>query len=191
MTKSKSRGVHPNQRPRVKRSSQPVDWKRWGLVAAVIGLVAVFAFLARAGGSTSADPETAALAEANAGTEVKVLTGTHHTVYHSTAPLPTSDKPRADGKPTLVWFSGTWCEYCEQMEPWAHETASSFTGRIAFVEKSVDDDKSAASKYGVRGTPTFVLIDAQGKVISQFFFQSSRTAFRTAIEQAINRAPRG
>jgi hypothetical protein len=39
--------------------------------------------------------------------QVQILEGTH-TVRHSTAPLPSADNPREDGKPTLVWFSATW-----------------------------------------------------------------------------------
>ena len=118
---------------------------------------------------------------------VKVLTGSHHTVYHSVPPLPTASAPRADGLPTLVWFSGTWCEFCEQMEPWAHATAAEFSDRLVFVEKSVDHDRDAAARYGVRGTPTFVLIDASGRSMGQFFFQQSKSGFRSAIEQALSR----
>jgi thiol-disulfide isomerase/thioredoxin len=114
--------------------------------------------------------------------------GSHHTVYHSTAALPTSDQPRADGMPTLIWFSGTWCEFCEQMEPWAHATAAEFADRVVFVEKSVDHDRAAAARYGVRGTPTFVLIDASGRRLSQFSFQSSVSAFKSAIQQALKQA---
>jgi thiol-disulfide isomerase/thioredoxin len=75
----------------------------------------------------------------------------------------------------LIWFSGIWCEFCEQMEPWAHATAAEFADRVVFVEKSVDHDRAAAARYGVRGTPTFILIDASGRHLSQFSFQSSAT----------------
>jgi thiol-disulfide isomerase/thioredoxin len=109
-------------------------------------------------------------------------------VYHSAAPLPSASAPRADGKPTLVWFSGTWCEYCEQMDSFAHETANGFAARMVFVEKSVDDDRSAASRYGIRGTPTFVLIDARGKELGRFGFQSSSAAFAQTIEAVLKRA---
>lgn len=164
-------------------------WKPWAAGAAVVALVAVAILAVQAAGrETVEDPAITTLARENAGGDVRVLTGSHHTVYHSVAPLPTSSAPRADGKPTLVWFSGTWCEYCERMEPFAHETASSFTSRLAFVEKSVDDDRAAAARYGVRGTPTFVLVDAGGKEIARFGFQATASAFAQTIEAALARS---
>lgn len=153
-------------------------------------VLAIFAFLfVRAGGSeTLADPAQVQLASANAGgAEVKVLTGSRHTVYHMVAPLPSAASPRADGRPTLVWFSGTWCAFCERMEPFAHRAAGSMADRVVFVEKSVDDDRDAASRYGIRGTPTFVLVDAAGKEVTRFGFQRDEQSFVGAIESALAR----
>ena len=39
--------------------------------------------------------------------QVQIFQGTH-TVRHSTAPLPSADQPREDGRHTLVWYSATW-----------------------------------------------------------------------------------
>jgi len=155
----------------------------------VVATFAVFVMQA-ARRETVEDPATTSLARENAGGDVRVLTGAHHTVYHSTAPLPSTSALRADGKPTLVWFSGTWCEFCERMEPFAHETARTFTDRLAFVEKSVDDDWAAAARFGVRGTPTFVLIDAEGKEIARFGFQATASAFAQTIAAALARSAR-
>lgn len=153
-------------------------------------VLALFAFAFVRSGSSDAPPDSALvqLASTNAaGTEVKVFTGSHHTVYHSVASLPTASAPRADGRPTLVWFSGTWCEFCERMEPFAHETAAGFTGRMVFAEKSVDEDRGAASRYGIRGTPTFVLVDATGREVARFGFQRDAQSFIAAIESALAR----
>jgi thiol-disulfide isomerase/thioredoxin len=116
----------------------------------------------------------------------RVIEGSVHTVRHSEAPLPTADEPRADGLPTLVWFSGTWCHFCQAMSPFAHDTADEFASQVAFVEKSVDHDRSAANGYGVRGTPTFVLIDAYGEEIVRFGFQQTADAFRQVISDALD-----
>jgi len=77
------------------------------------------------------------------------------------------------------------------MEAWAHAVAAEFRGRLVFVEKSTDHDQGAASRYGVRGTPTFVLIDPSGRPLAQFFFQASTGAFRSAIEKALSQAGSG
>lgn len=151
---------------------------------AVVGL----AFVAINGaGSSTVSPQLEALARETSGGEVRVLRGSAHTVYHSDAALPTSNEPRADGRPTLVWFSGTWCHFCERMDPFAWETASGFGDELVFLEKSVDHDRGAASRFGVRGTPTFVLLDARGREVTRFFFQADRSAFASTIEAALAR----
>ena len=73
------------------------------------------------------------------------------------------------------------------MEPYAHPTASRFAERMVFVEKSVDDDRSAAARYGVRSRPTLVLIDATGREINRFSFQPTGQAFAAAITSALAR----
>ena len=167
-------------------SSKPLPWKSWaGWIGAAAAVVAIGVFVVLNSSTTVADPETAALAEAASGGPVEIYTGSAHTVYHSPAPLPTSARPRLDGKPTLVWFSGTWCEFCEVMDPFAYTVATSFTDRLVFVEKSVDHDLSAASRYGILGTPTFVLIDENGSRVSQFSFQGTAESFAAAIEQGL------
>jgi thiol-disulfide isomerase/thioredoxin len=178
-------------RPPVRSARKATPWKAWLIGAVAVVAVGVFGFFAIQGANhrTTENPATKSIAEENAGgVAVKVLTGPNHTVYHSTAPLPSASAPRSDGKPTLIWFSATTCEYCEQMEPWAHSTAHEFLDRALFVEKSVNDDPNAAGRYGVRGTPTFVLIDARGQPIAQFGFQPTQEAFRTAITKVLQRA---
>ena len=120
--------------------------------------------------------------------DVRVLQGAPHTVQHSTVSLPSSANPRSDGLPTLVWFSGTWCHFCFEMETFAYDTAAQFAGSVHFVEKSVDHDRNAAGKYGVRGTPTFVLIDAKGGEIARFGFQRDKAAFAAAIAASLGQA---
>ncbi|MEE8422386.1 MAG: thioredoxin domain-containing protein [Dehalococcoidia bacterium] len=178
------RGAARPQQARRRR----VSWRSsagWGATALVLAGVALL--IIRGPGQSTANPTLVALAEESSGGPVRVLTGTAHTVYHSTLPVPSQATPRSDGRPTLIWFSGTWCTFCERMEPFAHNTASQFTDRLAFVEKSVDHDRTAASRYGVRGTPTFVLVDAVGNEITRFHYQSSAAAFADIILSALDR----
>ena len=77
------------------------------------------------------------------------------------------------------------------MDPFAHEVASEVMGDVTFVEKSVDHDRSAASRYGVRGTPTFILIDARGREITRFHAQLDPASFAAAIESVIAQAGAG
>ena len=116
---------------------------------------------------------------------VQVYPGQPHTVYHSLAPLPSTSAPQPEGLPTLVWFSGTWCEFCHAMEPFANATMSEFGDRMAYQEKSVDHANDDARRFRVRGTPTFVLLDVQGQEIVRFGFQRTGADFRSTIEAAL------
>lgn len=179
------------QEQRAQRLKAFALWGGGGVIAAVlVGLV--FFSGGSSGGGAQADPAQAAaqraLAEDNAGTPVQVYEGSAHTVYHAIAPLPTAEAPSQDGRPLLVWFSGTWCSFCERMEPWANDVASRYTDRVRFVEKSVDHDRGAASRYGVRGTPTFVLIDPAGNELARFHYQANATDFAQTIEAALGAA---
>ncbi len=160
----------------------------WAAGATIVGGLALVAVTGFGTGRSTVDPQTESLARANSGSEVEAITGSTHTVYHSVAPLPTRNEPRADGLPTLVWFSGTWCPFCERMEPFAHQVANSYQGQMMFVEKSVDHDRDAASRFGVRGTPTFVMLDASGQEAARFYFQGTARELDLAITQALGGA---
>lgn len=184
--RARNRAPIGRQARRQAASSKPFPWKIWaGWIGAGAAVIAIGVFVVLSSSTTAADPVITALAEDASGGAIEVHTGSRHTVYHSVDPLPTSQQPRLDGKPTLVWFSGTWCEFCELMDPFAFSVASGFTDRVVFVEKSIDHDRSAASRYGVRGTPTFVLIDETGSRISTFNFQRTAESFAAAIEQGL------
>ncbi len=126
-----------------------------------------------------------ALATENAsGGEIRVLNGTH-TVYHLEQELPTDVASRADGRPTLVWFSATWCTTCKSMEPFAHPTANGLADEVVFVEKAIDEEPDTAADYRVLGPPTFVLIDSRGEEVARFGHQRNAASFEQAIRAAL------
>lgn len=147
---------------------------------AIVGYYVVFV----TAGVTSVDPAVEQLARENAGGAVQAFTGPRHTVYHSTAALPSAAEPRADGKPTLVWFSETGCVECKTMESFAHQTAHRYLDKLVFVEKAIDRDSSAA-RYGVTTPPVFVLLDARGEEITRFGLQPNAAAFDAAVQAAL------
>ena len=185
----RSRGKRRRQVERQHTERQRRAWRvpaLWaGGIAAVL-LVAVFV-VGLGGEGVPASPETLAIAEEIGAGSVSIRLGSAHTVYHSDQPLPTRAAPSSDERPTLVWFSGTWCPFCERMEPWIWQAASGFSDEIVFVEKSIDHDKAAARAYGVRGSPFFVLIDGSGNEIARFGYVASAGDFARAVETALAR----
>ncbi len=134
--------------------------------------------------ATSIDPAREALAASLAGAPVQPLTGPLHTVYFSAQPLPGAAAPRADGRFTLVWFSSTNCRDCQRMESFVYTAAQQFSSRLVFLEKAVNRD-SAAARYSVDQTPTFLLLDATGTEVVRFGYQPSADAFSQAITRAL------
>lgn len=178
----------PRKNARAQKRRNPRPQRHRG-TRAVTGFIGIAVALTMFGGvlvyvfGNSPEPDAPPVAAGDDG--VRVIEGSVHTVRHTEAPLPSSDNPRADGLPTLVWFSGTWCHFCEAMSPFAHDTAEEFTGELVFVEKSVDHDRDAANSFGVRGTPTFVLIDDTGGELVRFGYQPDPQSFRDVITEAL------
>jgi hypothetical protein len=133
---------------------------------------------------TPVNRQTEQLAAELAGGPVQPLTGPQHTVYYSALALPSASAPRADGRATLVWFSSTDCRECELMEAFVFTTAAQFAQRLVFQEKPTERD-STAQRYGVSTLPAFVLLDAQGKELGRFGYESDAGAFEAAIAGAL------
>ncbi len=165
---------------------KPYTWKTWTIMAALLVPVAIVGYwvLFVTTPQTKVDPAMLALAERNAGGPVQAFTGPGNTVYHSTAPLPSADAPRADGKLTLVWFGRTNCDRCAKMRPFAQDVASEFTDKMVFVEKAVDRDAEAAAR-NVPSLPYFEMLDAKGAVLAQFGYQGDRASFEAAVRAAL------
>lgn len=69
------------------------------------------------------------------------------------------------GRPALVWFHAEWCQVCQEIAPDMAAIRESFGADIAFVKVDIDDPEAdlVERRFNVRGTPTFVLFDADGR----------------------------
>lgn len=158
-------------------------WKVWLMVLFLLIPTLGFALwvLAEAGGQTKIDPETLVIAADNADGPITAITGTAHTVYHSSEPLVDARAPRADGRLTLVWFTSGTCKKCEE-ELFVHRVMAEYNDRIVFIEKSIDRD-TADERLGVKDTPTFVLLDSKGTEMARFGTVADEAAFRLEVEK--------
>lgn len=79
---------------------------------------------------------------------------------------------KKENKPVFLDISASWCGYCKKMK------AKVFTdSKVAnyfnstFINVAVDGEKGEgiylASKYGVKGYPTFVFINSDGSLAKQ------------------------
>ncbi|MDT8304535.1 MAG: hypothetical protein RRC07_01255 [Anaerolineae bacterium] len=66
-----------------------------------------------------------------------------------------------------------------------------FGGEMRVVRLNAGDGDNAAlqAQYGVRGHPSFVILDGSGTVVERFFGPQSDETLRLTIEQALDLAP--
>ncbi len=76
------------------------------------------------------------------------------------------------GRPILVWFHADSCHVCQMLkrEGTINALEQQYNGRVDFSMVNIEkpESRTAARTYRVSATPTFVLFDRQGSVVSQF-----------------------
>ncbi|PQJ80400.1 thioredoxin [Polaribacter porphyrae] len=60
-------------------------------------------------------------------------------------------------KPVLVDFFATWCGPCQTMSPILKQVKDELGEAVSIIKIDVDKNKAFATKFQVRGVPTFML----------------------------------
>ena len=75
---------------------------------------------------------------------------------------------RADGKQIVIDFFATWCGPCKMMEQdtFTDEEVQKRVEDFVALKIDVDQQQDMARRYGVRGLPTTMVIDAEGQPVA-------------------------
>ena len=77
-------------------------------------------------------------------------------------------------KPVLVDFFATWCGPCQTMAPILKQVKDELGEKVTIIKIDVDKNQALASKFQVRGVPTFVLYKNGKQVWKQAGLVSKR-----------------
>lgn len=100
----------------------------------------------------------------------------------------------SNGKPVLVEFSQTFCPACVVSRPIVAGIRRDYADRAEVKVYELDKlqeypegeaIRRLAPKLGVRATPTFVVLDAEGKPLRRFVGPTSGVSLRRALDEAL------
>ena len=96
------------------------------------------------------------------------------------------DEARGSGKRAFVYFTASWCGPCQSMKhtTWADKGVEAALRDYVPVKVDVDAQPDLSREYHVEAVPTFVVLDAGGKVINSWSGASSPGEFIDALKRS-------
>jgi thioredoxin 1 len=87
--------------------------------------------------------------------------------------------------PVIMDFWAEWCGPCQMMGPVFEELSEEYSGRLKFVKINVGEAQELASKFGVRGIPTLVIVKG-GEEASRIVGFLQKEELKAKIDEALS-----
>jgi thioredoxin 1 len=86
--------------------------------------------------------------------------------------------------PVVIDFWAAWCVPCKMIAPTLDELAQEFAGKIKIGKLNVDDNRTVAGKYGIRGIPSLLLFK-DGEIKDQMVGVHSKQEISNMISKSL------
>ena len=97
------------------------------------------------------------------------------------------EKAKNLDKPIMVDFFGTWCGYCKKLdrETFANDKVDALSDKFICVKLDTDKHQELSQKHNVRGLPTVVFFDKEGKEIQRVIGFRNASDFLEAMNEVL------
>ena len=86
--------------------------------------------------------------------------------------------------PVLVDFWASWCGPCMMLGPTLEKIAKEYEGKMILAKAATDDNKDAATKYGVMSIPAVKLFK-DGEVVDEFVGAQPEAKIKEWLDQKL------
>ena len=97
---------------------------------------------------------------------------------------------RSKGMPVMADFYTSWCGWCKKLDSdtYSNNDVNELSRKFVCVKVDGDKDQALARKYGVRGYPTVIFLDYDGKVIDTSVGYAGPDRFIKLMNDALSKA---
>ncbi len=91
----------------------------------------------------------------------------------------------SSGKPTILEFAADWCVVCREEAPIIEKIKEEYKSRVNIMTANYDTEVKLREKYGIRGTPTFLVFDSNGKLVRVIFGAMTKKELENLIDELV------